>query len=84
MPFWDDVDPAALPDLAGQLILMKVIERLRPFQFAMQGKDIGQRYGADLKAVFLDEIDIRHPLSTSIRNALSGSTRALLLARSGG
>jgi hypothetical protein len=41
MPFWDDVDPAALSELAGQLILMKVIERPRRFQFAMPGKDIG-------------------------------------------
>jgi len=28
MPFWDVVDPAALPDLAGQLILMRVFEDL--------------------------------------------------------
>jgi hypothetical protein len=61
MPFWDDVDPAALPDLAGQLILMKVFERPRRLQFAMPGKDIEQRYGADLKGVFSDEIDIRNP-----------------------
>jgi hypothetical protein len=61
MPFWDDVDPAALPDLAGQLILMKVFERPWRFQFVMPGKDIEQRYGVDLKGAFSDEIDIRHP-----------------------
>jgi hypothetical protein len=57
----DDVDPAALPDLAGQIILMKVFERTRRFQFVMPRKDIERRYGADLKGVFSDEIDICHP-----------------------
>ena len=61
IPFWDDVDPAALPDLAAQLILMKVFERPRRFRFVMPGKDLEQRYGADLVGAFSDEIDIRHP-----------------------
>jgi hypothetical protein len=41
---------------------MKVFERPRRFQFVMPGKDLGQRYGADLVGAFSDEIDIRHPL----------------------
>jgi hypothetical protein len=61
MPFWDDVDPAALPDVAGQLMLIKAFERPRRFQFSMIGKDVQQRYNGDLISAFSDEIEIRFP-----------------------
>src|SRR3974390_496692 len=61
MPFWDDVDPAALPDLAGQLMLIKPFEKPRRFQFSMIGKDVQHRYDGDLIGAFSDAIDIRYP-----------------------
>jgi hypothetical protein len=61
MPFWDDGDPAALPDLAGQLMLIKVFEKPRRFQFSMIGKELHQRYHGDLMGAFSDEIEIRYP-----------------------
>jgi hypothetical protein len=61
MPFWDDVEPAALPDLAGQLMLIKAFERPRRFQFSMIGKDIQERYDGDLMGAFSDEIELRYP-----------------------
>jgi hypothetical protein len=61
MPFWDDVAPTALPDLADQLMLIKAFEKPRRFQFSMIGKDLQQRYNGDLVGAFSDEIEIRHP-----------------------
>jgi len=62
IPFWDDVNLSALPDLLPRLMLLEAFERPTRFRFALVGPDIRARYGDDLNGKFVDEIEIRDPL----------------------
>ena len=64
MPFWDDVDPSALPELSGKLIMIEATDKPVRFRFGfgVVGEEIKQQYGGDLAGKFVDEMDIRHPL----------------------
>ena len=61
MPFWDDVNLAALPDLSGRLMLIDVFDKPLRFRFGIVGKELKARYRADVVGKFSDEIEIRHP-----------------------
>ena len=61
MPFWDDVNLAALPDLSGRLMLIDVFDKPLRFRFGIVGKELQARYRADVVGKFSDEIEIRHP-----------------------
>jgi hypothetical protein len=62
MPFWDDLNPSALPYHSDRLMLIEASERPTRFRFAMAGEEIVARYGGDLMGKFVDEIEIRDPL----------------------
>jgi hypothetical protein len=64
MPFWDDVNISALPDLAGRLMMVEATDKPVRFRiaFGLVGADIKQHYGQDLSGKFLDEIDAAAPL----------------------
>ena len=62
MPFWDDLNLSALPDLAAKLMLLELAETPMRFRFGMVGDEIKSRYGADLIGKFVDEIEVRAPL----------------------
>jgi hypothetical protein len=61
MPFWDDVNLAALPDLSGRLMLIDVFDKPLRFRFGIVGEQLKARYRADVAGRFSDEIEIRHP-----------------------
>jgi hypothetical protein len=62
MPFWDDVNLTALPDLSGRLMLIDVFEKPLRFRFGTVGEELKERYGADYVGKFSDEIEIKRPL----------------------
>src|SRR5512133_2928069 len=61
MPFWDDVDLTALPDLSGRLTLMEVFEQPLRFRFGTVGEEREKNYGGGVASKFSDEIEIRCP-----------------------
>jgi hypothetical protein len=64
IPFWDDVNIPALPELSGRLLMIEATDKPIRFRFGfgVVGDDIKQRYGGDLAGKFLDEIEAREPL----------------------
>jgi hypothetical protein len=64
MPFWDDVNVAALPALSAKLAMIEATDKPVRFRFGfgVVGEEIKKRYGGDLAGSFLDEIEVRHPL----------------------
>jgi hypothetical protein len=62
IPFWDDVNLSALPDLRGKLAIIEVTDRPARFRFGFDvvGDDIETHYGNHLGGKFLDEIDVHH------------------------
>jgi hypothetical protein len=71
MPFWDDVDLAALPDLSGRLMLIDVFDKPPRFRFGIVGEKLKERYGADVVGRFSDEIEIHHPFQYLNSQALA-------------
>ena len=60
MPFWDDVNLGALPDLEGRLMLIDVFQEPERFRFAIVGKDFaGQKAEG---GAFLDSVTSGPPL----------------------
>lgn len=65
MPFWDDVDLAALPKaVVRKTLLIDVLSSPAQFRFALGGvgEDVVRNYGGELSGKFVDEIEPRHPL----------------------
>ncbi len=62
LPFWDDMNPSALPGQSGRLMLIEVFDKPTRFRFGMAGQEIVTRYGGDLMDKFVDEIEPRDPL----------------------
>ena len=62
IPFWDDVNLSALPDLRGKLAIIEVTDKPSRFRFGFDvvGDDIEKHHGDALAGKFLDEIDVRH------------------------
>ena len=57
MPFWDDVNLSALPDLAGRLMLIDVYEGPQRFRINTLGPEVLKRYGRNITGKFIDEIE---------------------------
>jgi hypothetical protein len=62
MPFWDDVNISALPDLLNRLMLIDVFAKPVRFRIGTVGDEIKSQHGGDLVGKFLDEIELREPL----------------------
>jgi len=64
IPFWDDVNLSALPELSGKLIMIEASDKPVRFRcgFAVVGKEVKRKYAGDLDGEFLDEIEARYPL----------------------
>jgi hypothetical protein len=71
MPFWDDVNLAALPDLSRRLMLIEVFDKPLRFRFGIVGEQLKERYGADVVGGFSDEIEIHHPFEYLNSQALA-------------
>ena len=69
IPFWDDVNPSALPELENALMLIEVFERPRRFRFNMAGERIVQSYGAPFAGEFVDGLDAKSPLHYFVAQA---------------
>jgi hypothetical protein len=61
MPFWDDVKPSSLADVAGGLLLIDVFEEPARYRFRLVGRELMDWYGTQISGGFLDEIDPRNP-----------------------
>jgi hypothetical protein len=61
IPFWDDVNLSALPDLSGRLLLVDVFAKPERFRFNHVGQQLGERYGAAIGGKFVDEIEPKNP-----------------------
>jgi hypothetical protein len=61
VPFWDDVNPSALADLADNAMLLDVFDNPLRFRFAIIGQSIAARYGQSINGKFLDEVNQRPP-----------------------
>lgn len=62
MPFWDDVNLSALPDILPRLMLFDVFERPVRFRLATVGTQIKATHGPDVEGKFLDEVEFHDPL----------------------
>ncbi len=63
MPFWDDMNISALPDLLDRLMLIDVFNKPIRFRLAIFGNQIKAQHGSELVGKFLDELEVRDPLS---------------------
>ena len=63
MPFWDDLKLAALPELAGRLVLFDAFERPERFRFSMVGCELTQRYGEGSHRSIHERIEPRIPFN---------------------
>src|SRR6185369_8598360 len=62
MPFWDDVNLSAFPDLSGRLMLIEVFSKPVRFRLGMLGEELKEQHSSDIVGKFLDEIEVRLPL----------------------
>lgn len=63
IPFWDDLDLGALPDLAPRLFLIGAFSKPDRFRFDMAGHDLTATFGEQVAGRFVDEIDARSPFA---------------------
>lgn len=61
MPFWDDVNLNALPDISEQLMLIDTFEEPQRFRINTLGAKITNQYGANPTSQFIDKIDAKPP-----------------------
>jgi len=71
MPFWDDVNLSALPDLKERLLLIDVYVQPERFHFNVIGKEFGLQY----TDAFLDKSDLGGPLAF-LRSQCSATVEA--------
>lgn len=62
MPFWDDLKPSALLDLADSVLLIDAFANPERFRFNTVGKAFATADGRSLKGKFADEVVLRGPL----------------------
>lgn len=61
MPFWDDVKPSALPDLADSLMLINVFTKPERFRFATIGQRLTKLFGESVSGRFIDDLEAKRP-----------------------
>jgi hypothetical protein len=52
MPFWDDVNLSALPNLSKRLMLIEVFDKPLRFRLGTVGAELAERYRGDLSNKF--------------------------------
>lgn len=57
VPFWDDLDLAALGPLSDRALLLDVFEKPLRFRFSTVGKAAAQRVGSSIADKFADEVE---------------------------
>ncbi|MEO6340182.1 MAG: hypothetical protein ABIO39_09110 [Caulobacteraceae bacterium] len=62
IPFWDDVNLTALPDLATQIALVDVFEGPERFRFGLIGSELADGQPLPVAGKFLDEVSLTRPL----------------------
>jgi hypothetical protein len=62
MPFGDDLNINAMPDMTGRLMLIEVFDKPIRFRLGMLGEQIKGRKSDDAAGKFLDEIEAHAPL----------------------
>jgi hypothetical protein len=61
MPFWDDVKPSSLPDLAEDLLMIDVFEKPQRHRMSNVGRRLTDAYGAQVAGTFVDEMETKSP-----------------------
>jgi hypothetical protein len=61
MPFWDDVNLLALPEISGRLFLLDVLAPPERFRFAVVGAELSDAYGEGVAGRFVDEMALKPP-----------------------
>ena len=56
MPFSDDINLSAIPELTSRVILVQAFENPERFRFEHAGEHITSHYGTPLKGLFTDEV----------------------------
>ncbi len=69
LPFSDDVNPSALPELSGNLMLVDVFERPQRFRFTRLGEKLMEGLDANVPGSFADEIEICRPFEFFLAQA---------------
>ena len=62
IPFGDDLNITAMPDMTGRLMLIEVFDKPVRFRLGMLGEQIEGRKCDDAVGKFLDEIEVHAPL----------------------
>jgi hypothetical protein len=82
MPFWDDVNLTAIPQVSARLMLIDVFDRPLRFRLGTIGEELQGQHGRDVVGKFLDEIEPRSPLQYLISQASAAvESRALTYYR---
>ena len=76
MPFWDDLKLSALPDLAGQLLLVDVFDDPERFRMNTVGADAAGEQAAALRGKFIEEA-----VPSGMLQALRAQASATVAAR---
>ena len=63
IPFSDDLDPAALRKVAGQVLLLDVFDKPERFRFSHIAGDLLLAQETALSGKFIDEVDLAAPLA---------------------
>jgi hypothetical protein len=61
MPFSDDLKPSGVPDMAGRLLFIDAFDKPERFRFDIVGRELSERYGAEVVSRFVHEIEPRTP-----------------------
>jgi hypothetical protein len=62
IPFWDDVNLTALPELSGKIALVDVFEGPERFRVGLIGSELAAGQPLPVAGKFLDEISLTRPL----------------------
>jgi hypothetical protein len=62
MPFWDDINLTAIPEVSARLMLIDVFDKPVRFRLGMLGAELQGQHGRDVVGKFLDEIERYSPL----------------------
>lgn len=63
IPFWDDLDLGALPDLAPRIFLIGAFSKPERFRLEQVGADLTAAIGEEVAGRFLDEVEPRGPIA---------------------
>lgn len=76
MPFWDDFDPTALPDLAGRLFLLGVFTGPERYRYELLGPELTTTAGRALAGQFADRAGPAPPFEFLVAQAAATTEAA--------